>query len=1028
MMKRYFCFIFCFFTLIAIQLNAQVLINEVSSATTSGYKDEDASQEDWIEFYNPTAFPINMNGYTISSEENGKVNSWSFPNIIIKPYDYLTIFCSGKNRSAYFDHWEVPVYANNPWKYFLGASEPPATWRSITFNDASWLTGNGGIGYGDGDDSTITPPINSVYMRKNFTVADTSKIPTALLLLDYDDAFVAYLNDVEIARSNVGIYGDHPAFNTSAYAEHEATVYATGNFSGAYFIQPSVIDSALKPGLNVFSIQVHNYSGGLDDLSAIPYFLIGVNDTAVTYFPFPAKVNLHTSFNLNSGGQTLTLKNGIGAIVDQYAIPEMSINNTYGRRPNGANSWYYFDSPTPDTTNNTSAYYTNYLTKPTFSLDAGFYNASQILSLTSSTGLVRYTLDGKDPNLSSPVYTSPLIIDSTVVVRARTYSLNPLELPSEILTNTYFINENITLPVVSLVSDPYNLFDYNYGIYVMGPGADSINIPFQGANFWQGWERPANVEYFDKKGRLGFETPSSISIQGNYSKAWPQRGFSVKTSEDYKGTIIDYPLFPDKPGITLYKSFNIRNAGSDWNTTHMRDRFNQKNAQKSTSIDMMDGRPAVLFINGKYWGVYELREKQDKDYIENNSGVSANKIDFLEFDGNIINGSNAGFLSMTNFISSNNMATADNYNIAKNMLDVENFCDYFITETYIINIDWLGSYTNNIKFWRPNNPVGKWRYILWDTDISLGFATAWGSGADTTDFLNTAINPPTSNPHSLMLKSLLANTEFKNYFVDRYADLMNTIFQPAKMQENAHTMRDEMLPEMTRHFNRWGFMSPAPGFVGRSNTVAEWEANIDTMLYFDDTRINIARNQIQSQFALTKQVDVTLDVFPTGGGKIKISTITPETLPWNGIYFDGVPVTITAIANPGYEFKYWEANKNIASNYTFPNMTLNIDSSDIFTAHFNSLALDLNVYPNPFTNTLNINYQLPKSMQVSLKLYTLLGQELAEIVSPDAFQPEGSYSVQFNPNSLALAQGVYFIELKTSDFTKRIKLVRTKGN
>ena len=108
---------------------------------------------------------------------------------------------------------------------------------------------------------------------------------------------------------------------------------------------------------------MHNYSGGLDDLSAIPYFLIGVNDTAVTYFPFPSKVNLHTSFNLNSGGQTLTLKNGLGAIADQYAIPAMSINNTYGRRPNGANSWYYFDSPTPDTTNNTSAYYTNYLTK-----------------------------------------------------------------------------------------------------------------------------------------------------------------------------------------------------------------------------------------------------------------------------------------------------------------------------------------------------------------------------------------------------------------------------------------------------------------------------------------------------------------------------------------------------------------------------------------------------------------------------------------------------------------------------------------
>jgi len=137
------------------------------------------------------------------------------------------------------------------------------------------------------------------------------------------------------------------------------------------------------------------------------------------------------------------------------------------------------------------------------------------------------------------------------------------------------------------------------------------------------------------------------------------------------------------------------------------------------------------------------------------------------------------------------------------MLEIENFCDYFITETYVINIDWLGDYTNNIKFWRPNNPVGKWRYVLWDTDLSLGFATSFGGGANT-DFLDVAINPTTSNPHSTMLSGLLANTEFKNYFVDRYADLMNTIFLPSTMQQNIDVLHDEMLPEMTRHFNRWG--------------------------------------------------------------------------------------------------------------------------------------------------------------------------------------------------------------------------------
>lgn len=1015
--------IFYFLLLFAFDSNAQVVINEVSSASVSTYLDEDADQEDWIEFYNPTSSPINMAGYTINSIENGKTKSWTFPSINIKANDYLTIFCSKKNRNAYFDHWEVPVYPQVTWKYFLGTMNPPTTWTDITFNDASWLSGMGGIGYGDGDDSTVTPPISSVFMRSTFNVADTSIIPTALLFLDFDDGFVAYLNGVEVARANIGVYGDRPNFNTWAYDEHEATVYSTGNFSAAYFISPEVVDAAIKPGLNVFSVQVHNFSTGTDDLSMIPYFLIGVNDTTVTYYPFAATVNLHTNFNLNSTGQELILKNASGSIVDQKTIGDMQLNNTYGRRPDGASSWYYFDAPTPDTTNNTSAFYNDYLNKPSFSLPAGFYNSTQTLSMSSSTGLVRYTLDGKDPDQSCALYSSPITIDSTMVVRARTYSTDPLQLPSEIITNTYFINEDIELPVVSLTSDPYNLFDYYYGIYVMGPNADTVNVPFQGANFWQGWERPANIEYFDPNGNLGFETPSSIAIQGNYSKAWPQRGFAVKTKENYKGETIDYPLFPDKPLITQYKSFNIRNAGSDWNKAHMRDRFNQKNAQKSTSLEIMDGRPCVLFINGDYWGVYELREKQDKDYIENNSGVPADKIDFLQFDGSIIEGSNTDFLNMSNWIGSNDMSIPANYNTAKSMLDVENFCDYFITETYILNIDWLGSYTNNIKFWRPNNPVGKWRYVLWDTDLSLGFATAWG-GAVNTDFLDVAINPVTSNPHSTMLSGLLANTEFKNYFVDRYADLMNTIFLPSTMLQNADEMHDEMLPEMARHFNRWGG-SFWGGLIGPSDNVTEWEYEIDSMMVFASDRIGFARDHIQNQFGLTKQVDVTLDVMPAGAGKIKISTITPESLPWTGVYFDGVPVSITAIANPGYKFNYWEGNNSILKT-ELESITLNIDTNDVFRAHFDVLELGLDVYPNPFDNLITIKFELPKSTQVSLKLYSIIGQEVATILSPDTFQPEGSYTFNFDTNGLSMPSGMYFIELKTKEFTKTIKLVKAK--
>lgn len=1005
---------------------SQIVINEVASASTIGFVDEDGDQEDWIEFYNTTGTAINMQGYTISIVENAKTKTWTFPNIYIKPYGYLTVFCSEKNRTAWFDHWEVPVYANNPWKYFVGTSNPPSNWRDVNFNDTPWATGPGGIGYGDGDDSTIIPVCNSVFMRKSFTIADTSKIATCALLLDLDDGFVAYLNDVEIGRFNLGAYGDHPIYNVSAYDEHEAQMYQNGNFTAGFFISPDLVDSAIRPGNNVLAIQTHNYVSGMDDLSCIAYFLLGVSDTTVTYFPFPADIHLHTSFNLNSSGQLMTLKDASGNVLDQQSIGPMQMDHSRGRKPDGSSAWCLFNAATPDTSNNTSTCYSGYANTPVISLNAGFYSGTQTVSITSTTpGTIRWTNDGNDPDLFSSIYSGPISIDSNQVLRARVFPSNISTLPSLITTNTYFINESITLPVVSLTSDPYNLFDWYYGIYVLGPYADTVNIPYQGANFWQGWERPANIEYFDGQNKFQFEISSGIKIQGNFSKAWPQRGFTVKAKDNYGGSKINYVLFPDKPFITSYKSFNIRNAGSDWNTCHMRDRFNQKSVQNKTDIDMMDGRPCVLFINGQYWGVYELRERQDENYIEDNSGVNKNYIDYLQFDGDIIAGSNKPFFDMVGFITTNSMAVEQNYDSAKQMLDIDNFCDYFITETYIVNTDWLGAYTNNIKFWRPNSPPGKWRYVLWDTDLSMGFLPSWG-GDFTTDFLDVAINPSTWNPHSGMLNSLLQNPEFKNYFVNRYADLMNTIFHPLNVRNRAYGFRDEMLPEMTRHFNLWGGTSPWPAAIGRSYDVPSWFVNIDSLCYFSDNRIVYARNYIQAQFNLVKQVDVTLDTYPAGAGEIKISTIIPDSFPWTGVYFDGVPVTMTAIPKPGYKFIYWRSNSVIQGENKNGSITYNIDTNDVFTAYFEPLENYFAAFPNPFSNTLTIVYELPDQQQAELAIYNLLGQKVEVLVPFTTFQNAGVHTLILDPVALGLSNGVYILEFKTAGYRQTIKLVHAK--
>ncbi|MFA4851599.1 MAG: lamin tail domain-containing protein, partial [Bacteroidales bacterium] len=348
-MKFHFINIIFLFTLFG-SLRAQVVINEVCSANDFVIKDDEGDFEDWIELYNKSNYPVNLYNYSITKFTD-RPEKWYFPGILINPKSHLTVFASGEDRKSPIDHWEVPIYPQLIWKYFVGASEPDPQWLLPGFNDAAWASGMGGIGYGDGDDSTIIPATTSLYMRKSIFIADTSRISIGILFVDYDDGFVAYLNGVEIARSNVGAYGDHPVFDQPAYEEHEAQLYQGGNMEG-FFVPEKVMGSALVAGNNVFTIQTHNVSATSSDMSSIPYFILGISDTTVVFYPLPNEsFALHTNFTLPSEGCKLTLKDAYENTIDEKVIEEIQLNHSRGRSPDGADSWCLFDTPTPNDTN-----------------------------------------------------------------------------------------------------------------------------------------------------------------------------------------------------------------------------------------------------------------------------------------------------------------------------------------------------------------------------------------------------------------------------------------------------------------------------------------------------------------------------------------------------------------------------------------------------------------------------------------------------------------------------------------------------
>jgi hypothetical protein len=190
------------------------------------------------------------------------------------------------------NHWETAVFNNDTWKYFPGASEPDAGWRSLTFNDGLWASGPGGFGYGDNDDNTIIPSSSSVYLRYRFTVADTSAISEALLSMDYDDAFVAYINDTEIARA--GITGLHPAYSQYG-SDHEATMYS-GGLPESFSISKNQLKTFLLQGDNVLAIQVHNSSATSSDMSSNAFLSFGIKNSSVYFRPVPAWFNVAGDF------------------------------------------------------------------------------------------------------------------------------------------------------------------------------------------------------------------------------------------------------------------------------------------------------------------------------------------------------------------------------------------------------------------------------------------------------------------------------------------------------------------------------------------------------------------------------------------------------------------------------------------------------------------------------------------------------------------------------------------------------------
>ena len=613
---------------------------------------------------------------------------------------------------------------------------------------------------------------------------------------------------------------------------------------------------------------------------------------------------LHTSFKLNRAGEQLGLYSPDGILIDGLSFGPQHDDISYGRLQGNASEWAHFDPPTPGKANDPrrSAAMTP---EPIFSMGGGLYTGPQSVSFLNADQVdIYYSLDGTPPDDGGMRYQTPIAVSDTTALRA-IGTLRGLA-PSEVVTHTYFINEEITLPLISIVTDPANFFSNERGIYVTGTNGAGGYCDSAIRNLKQDWERPVNIELYEADGELGLNQRAGVKIFGGCSRhRFPQKSLAFFARRVYGKGSFAYQLFPDKD-IDRFESFILRSSADDQVFTLFRDALSQTVLKERMDVDVQGYRPALLFLNGAYWGIHNLREKVNEHYCANNFGVDADEVNLLQGNGAVAAGTNAGYGAMVSYANNNDMADPEVYRVIEGQVDIEQYIDYQIGHIYLAERDWPG---NNIKFWRADTgPYARWRWINYDMDQC--FSAAW-TDEDMITKTTTTSGGGWPNPEwsTRLFRNLLENEGFRNEFVQRYAYHMNTTFNPDRLLGIIDQLQSVLRPEIPRHIVRWGGQrDPDALETWQSpifNSVIRWEQNVDVMRRFAVERPAFTRRHVIDFFALSGTSELSLNLATPQSGVLQING---KRLPdgFLGTYFNDIPLSIAATPRRGHRFSHWE--------------------------------------------------------------------------------------------------------------------------
>ncbi len=620
---------------------------------------------------------------------------------------------------------------------------------------------------------------------------------------------------------------------------------------------------------------------------------------------------LHTNFKLAKEGELLLLVDPTAAIIDSIGYPPQLTDISFGRSGEDIRALGYFEAPTPGEVNGNQIL-NGISPSPVFSLEGGFYTGTQSVEVTTTPPgtTIYYTLDGTVPTVSSDIYTGPFAISQNTVLRLKT--LEESLLPCPTVTRTYIIDELQNLPVISLVTDPEHLFSDETGIYVEGtagiPGY-CTSVPH---NVNQDWERPVNIELFEKDGTIGLNQMAGAKIFGGCSRVrYPVKSLSLYARKEYETSSFKYRLFPDKAN-EQYETFILRASADDQPFTLFRDPLSQMLVKDVIDVDMQAYRPVVLYINGEYWGIHNLREKINKNYVADNYGVNSDSLDLLQKNPleawNVIAGNADHYNAMMDYLGENDITQDSHYEYMKTQMNMNEYINYQVIQIFFGGRDWPG---NNIKFWRSREaPHNRWRWILYDLDhMFKEYFSDIMEEATEVDCGCSWPNPPWS---TYLFRRLLENEEFKHEFTQRFAIYSTTHFSRDRLHSFIDEMQAILAPEIPRHIERWGGQKtnlPDNTWVSPIfNSVSEWEANVQVMRDFTDTRHELAMKHVNDYFGTSGYAGLEASIEPAGTGSIKIGETVLQDTAVSVNFNSGEFLSIACLEEPGYLFSHWQVD------------------------------------------------------------------------------------------------------------------------